>query len=232
MGLFDDKKYENMDWVSQAVEPIESKTAILLGQLPDEITFTFETYKSLLRNGYTTSSVEQVVSNLLREVADGRVDWKEVNLITKCFEFKISDNVIINFETQSIEGEIKLVKRKKTLEDKELQELMGMKGSEYIDPYGQNQYQYAHEIADFLGCQQDVLKSRSVRTKVAGIRYKYRTIMRENLWNIKDVELADKVGLWIGSYCQTGNLAALKNLTKLKVMTHKGMPIYSIEEEQ
>jgi|GEM_PF-6719757 len=231
MGLFDDKKYDNMDWISQAVEPIESKTAVLLTQLPDEIVFTFDNYQELIRGGYTTVNNEQIISKLIKEV-NGKVDWQEANLLTKCFEFQLSDEVILDFEQQKIIGDIRLVKKKKTLEEKELQGLMGRKGKDYIDVYTNNQYAYAQEIADLLGCDADVMKSRSVRTKVFGIRHKYRQIMNENKWNLKDVDLADKVGFWIACYCQTGNLAALKNLTKLKVMTHKGLPIYSIEEEK
>jgi hypothetical protein len=41
MGVFDDKRYEELDWLSKAVEPIESYLATVLSELPDEVDLDF-----------------------------------------------------------------------------------------------------------------------------------------------------------------------------------------------
>ncbi len=56
------------------------------------------------------------------------------------------------------------------------------------------------------------------------------SLFKTNEWKIKDTELANKVGFWIKDYIVDGNLAAYSNFCRLKVMTHKDQPIYSMEE--
>ena len=57
-------------------------------------------------------------------------------------------------------------------------------------------------------------------------------IFKNNEWRIRDTSLANKMCTWIKLYAEDGNLAAFNNFCKLKVMTHNGGPIYSIEEQE
>ena len=82
---------------------------------------------------------------------------------------------------------------------------------------------------EILGKCDEGLTSKSSRTKRRGLMVRLREIMSKNEWNLRDVELANQVGLWIIDYIQDGNVAAFRDLCRLKVMTHKGLPIYSME---
>ena len=88
----------------------------------------------------------------------------------------------------------------------------------------------ANDIMELLGGCEEGLRSRSDRRKKSVIHKRVGEIFKDNLWNIRDTELATKVGSWIRCYIENGNLAAYSNFCRLKVMTHKGQPIYSMEE--
>jgi hypothetical protein len=88
----------------------------------------------------------------------------------------------------------------------------------------------ANEILELLGNSDAGLRSRSPRKKKESLYYRLKNLFETNEWNIKDTELANKIGVWIVSYILNGDLSALSNFCRLKVMTHKGQPIYSMEE--
>jgi hypothetical protein len=90
----------------------------------------------------------------------------------------------------------------------------------------------ANEIMEILGGCEGGLRTRSIRRKRAALHDRLVKLFKDNEWNIKDTTLANKVGFWICSYVKEGNLAAFSNFCRLKVMTHKGQPIYSMEEVQ
>ena len=88
-----------------------------------------------------------------------------------------------------------------------------------------------NEILDTLGgCTED-MKNRSARKKLHRVKGRLEEIFRTNEWRVRDMNLANNVGYWIKAYIMNGTISDLVNLTKLKVMTHSNMPIYSIKEE-
>ena len=48
MGVFDDKKFEELDWISQATEPIDSELNEVLGAVPEEVVLDFNMYKEMV----------------------------------------------------------------------------------------------------------------------------------------------------------------------------------------
>ncbi len=135
-------------------------------------------------------------------------------------------------------GKIALVKVVPTLSDEELQAFMGMKGIEEVRMLDCGEaeswnLERINEIIDVLGKGDDEKRNRSYRKKMRHIEVRLKEIFTTNEWRIRDMELANKVGHWITRYIEHGNLAALTNLCKLKIMTHDGnTPIYSMEEEK
>lgn len=233
MGVFDDKKFEELDWISQATEPIDSELNEVLGILPDEVIINFELYTKIIDNHYNFNlSVDDVVSYFLRKQTIGNISWQSKRILMPCFELQVSENCILDFETKTITGEIKLIKVQSTMDEKVLE---GMLGREGIDQVAFMRFSgpgigRANEIMEILGKCELGLRSRSERKKRSVIKIRLCEIFKGNEWKIKDTTLANKVGSWICSYICDGELAALGNFARLKVMTHKGDPIYSMEE--
>ena len=235
MGVFDDHKLEQLDWMTQITETIESDLNTLLAKLPDR---TLVTAQDLIENGgssYLSLSVGNIIHRVERATSsyDGpALSWDEQNKLESCFSFEVDGDVEFNLETHTLCGTITLVKTTQTLSDEDLQPLMGQRGIGYIKYAATHSMERMNEILDILGdCGNDI-KGRSGRNKIRRIKARLEEIFNKNEWRIRDMKLANKVGMWIMGYIATANLADLTNLCKLKVMTHSNMPIYSVKEEQ
>jgi hypothetical protein len=90
----------------------------------------------------------------------------------------------------------------------------------------------ANEIIEIIGADTSAIRGSSRKDKVRAILRKMEEVFSENQWNIRDISLSNKVGGWIFKYIIFGNGAGLVNLCKLKMMTHTGNPIYSIDGEE
>lgn len=237
MGVFDDKKFEELDWISQATEPIDSELNEVLGALPDELIIDFNTYLAIVGDNHNLDlSTDRIISYLINKYCSGRyVTWREKNIISPLFNIEMSEpHLEINFETRTISGEIKFTKTASTLDEKVLESILGREGidalsSIYVDDMN-NGMSRANEVMEILGGCEAGIRTRSFRRKVSSVRSRLIALFKNNEWKIKDTELANKVGRWAASYIRDGNLAAWSNFCRLKVMTHKDQPIYSMEE--
>jgi len=237
MGVFDDKKFDELDWISQATEPIDSKMNEVLGLMPESLTLDFNLYTKMLSNSYGLDlSLEKAVAYCLNEYSpDVNLSWDQKNVMRDMFEFQINvdEALILDFENGTLSGgEIKLVKLASTMDEKVLESLLGKEGimavsSMYCTQAGLSR---ANEIMDLLGNCEEGMRTRSDRRKRRIIQTRLTNLFKANEWNIRDTELANKVGFWIRDYVSSGNLAAFSNFCRLKVMTHKNQPIYSMEE--
>jgi hypothetical protein len=237
MGVFDDKKFEQLDWMTQITETIESELNTLLAKLPDRIEFSAERVGEYVReSSYFSIQVDGIVRDLVT-MAGGDLSWEEEAKLAKCFKFDGNSEVEFNAETGQLSGTIVMVKTVPTLSDEELQVFMGVRGMRTVRDFDLGDaenwnLERINEILDILGTCDDEKRNRSYRKKMRRIEARLKTIFTTNEWRIRDMELADKVGVWIVKYIEYGHLPALINLSKLKIMTHSNMPIYSMEEEK
>jgi hypothetical protein len=237
MGVFDDKKFERLDWMTQITETIESELNGLLARLPDRIEVDA---KRVSENVGTWShfsiEVGSVIRDFIRENSEFLM-WEEDRKLIECYKFEGDPILEYNAETEELVGKLVLVKVVPTLSDEELQAMMGARGIDKIGDLDMGDaenwnLERINEILDVLGdCEADK-RNRSFRKKMRRIAARLEDIFKNNEWRIRDMELANRVGVWIANYIEHGNLAALTNLCKLKVMTHNNMPIYSMEEEK
>jgi hypothetical protein len=237
MGVFDDKKFQKLDWMTQITETIDSELNDLLARLPARTEFTMKDILRWVSSGSQFSvRADSVVHDMLRALPDNnQISWEETNKITGCFKFEMSPTLTVDFERHVMTGTLTLVKTVPTLTDEELQPLMGIKGIEAVHKvYFEDKWPLdrLNEMLDVLGQSEDIQRNRSHKKKIARIKERLREIFANNEWRIRDMKLANKVGFWIADYIRTGNLAALTNFCKLKVMSHNNMPIYSVEEEK
>ncbi len=234
MGVFDDSKLEQLDWMTQMTETIDSDLNELLARLPDKMPISTEHITANSGNTYLSLSVMDLVRKFLED--EYHLTWKEETIIKNCFRLETVGDVELDARTGKMTGEVNLIKTIKTLSDEELQPLMGLKGLEKLpraSHFGDNPpVERVNEILDILGECNDALRSRSFAKKMKKVKDRLTSIFKENEWRIRDMALANKVSVWVGGYVRDGNLADLTNLCKLKVMTHSNMPIYSVKEEQ
>jgi hypothetical protein len=231
MGVFDDKKYDELDWISKAVEPLESHITAIFGSMPDEYVFTFEDMNNLVdtagHNVYASEMVEFVCKKM------GLIfTYEEKNFISGFFKSEVAPGTVIDYAKGTLSGSIALRKTCEVIEDAKLIQSFGIKGREAISALntldGKEASDRLKEIAELIACKEKL--SGRMASKVREVGSRYTEIVQNNEWNIRSSILADKVGLWIHKYVKHGDLSALCNLTKLKVMTHKKLPIYSVEE--
>jgi len=236
MGVFDDKKFESLDWISQAIEPIESELNVILGNVPDETILDIEKIIEFTSKSYSLSlSLDDIIFALINKHNPHfkTLSWQELDTLKKCFHIEIVGNPIINFVNMSITGGyIKIVKKISTLDEKDLKALLGICGIASVKNcnYPSDAASRFNEIFRLLDKCDKGLRSKSLHKKKIYLCNRLIQLFETNEWNIKDTTLANKVGYWITQYIKDGNMVAMVNLCKLKVMTHKGRPIYSMEE--
>ena len=235
MGVFDDKKFEELDWISQATEPMDSQLNVILGKLPDEVTIDYDMFKEFVGDNYSMSlDLSRAVAKLVRDHAEGSyLGWADRAAIVGCFEFQMDDEIVLDFENKTMSGEIKIIKVQNTMDEKILENMLGREGIDRLNQlnYMENgQLARANEAMELLGKCDNGLRTRSGNKKRQIIKQRLANIMKANEWKIKDTELANKVGTWLYNYICDGDLKAWSNFCRLKVMTHKDQAIYSMEE--
>lgn len=239
MGVFDDKKFEQLDWMTQITETIESELNGLLARLPDRIEFNAEQVGECVSSwSHFSIQIDSVVRDMMHKHLTYDLSWEEEKKVIQCFKWEASPILEYDAEIDKLTGKIALIKTVPTLSDEELQAFMGEKGIEEVrmldlgDAENWN-LERINEILDVLSKCDDEKRNRSYRKKMKRIELRLKEIFSTNEWRVRDMELANRIGKWIVKYIEDGNLAALTNLCKLKIMTHDGnTPIYSMEEER
>jgi hypothetical protein len=161
------------------------------------------------------------------------LSWSQREELVKCFSLEREGEPILNFVEQTISGGlVKVIKASTTLDEHVLEKLLGREGIDAVRGgyVPQDSGTRMNDVMELLGSCEDGLRSRSPRNKRRYLYDRLVKLFKNNEWKIKDTTLANKVGFWIRDYIVDGNLASYSNFCRLKVMTHKGQPIYSMEE--
>lgn len=238
MSVFHDKKFEELDWVSQAIEPIESDLNKVISLIPDRVDIDYSRYLQLVGDNWDLSlSMTRIVRQLISTVeCEISMTYDTLASIEKCFKLEIQGEPILDFTNKTITGgSLSLVKVNALLDEDQLKKILGRAGIEkfaFSSLYSSDKecLTRCNDVMQILGSCDSGLRSSSLRRKRVAIKDRLINLFKTNEWNIKDTTLADKVGFWIIEYVKDGNLAAYSNFCRLKVMTHRGQPIYSMEE--
>jgi hypothetical protein len=235
MSIFEDKTYNEMDWVSQAVEPIVSSLNEKLSKFPEEFEFTLSDITRLAFGGYSDLAINQIqlVEHALRkymQVDARKVEQEIINAYTLVVE---GDPVLDADKLTLCGGRIYIKRTIDHFDEKTLLSMMGKQGLSQLQNLDTRKVDVtrANEIIELIGGYDALLKTKSLGQKCNGIHNAIATIMATNKWNLRNVDLSNRIVEWVYLYLQHGNLAALTNFCKFKVMTHEGNAIYSVQEE-
>ena len=89
MGVFDDKKFEELDWISQATEPMDSQLNDVLAALPDQVEITFDLFCKFLESSCSLNLTVDRVVNILAHEAKIYMSYSNRSAITNLFNFEI-----------------------------------------------------------------------------------------------------------------------------------------------
>ena len=231
MSFFQDKEYEDMDWLNLAVEEPTFSLNDILVTLPNEIEVTPELIKTAINYNELTMDM------LLNEYIPKGMPRRDIDHLLSAYTWKLPEDgseLIFNFETEELSEPLFLIKETMFFEGQKLIEVVwSICNNIIIDSISNNRGVEAsriNEIADFLNSDNKIRSTRSLQRKVGVLQRGFNTIIKEDKWKIRNMDLLIKSVTWACEYIRTGNLAALTNFNKLKVMTHKKQPIYSMEE--
>lgn len=231
--IFKDEVYDDMDWLEKACVPIVCELNEVLGEIPDEIVLD---YGMILKHGcsYGPSSITaDSVLNTIDQVQ--KLEYDDIKKVIACFDVVVEGEPILDLEAQTLlGGKVKIVKIKESFEEKEIEEMIGVKGiSSHLRRLSHRDVSTdrLNDMLELLGLF-EARRLRSSKQKLEHLVSRMNKIMKDNEWDIRDVKLSNRVSFWISKYLVDGNLAAYTNFCKLKVMTHEESPIYSVEGEE
>lgn len=235
MDIFGDKKYEELDWLVKAVEPIEYNAGKILAALPAEFIISIDDIPGLLDTWNMNISYNRAIMRYIYPLkAIHNMNDNEWNEISSSYILYVEGRPVVDFEINQIRGgTLKLIKDREGFTENELKEKMGIWGRKvHIDSIATSEANLERltEVLDLIGST-DGLRKRTAESKLRVLSSDYHVIMQQNKWNIRSIDLADKIAMWMKLYIVDGNIPSMMNLCKIKVITHRGYPIYEIEEE-
>ena len=232
IDLFKDKEYSEMEWLSKAIEPFIFPLNDTLAKMPNEcqITYDFIVDKLVINQSHEIT-IKDAILFAAKGIND--ISPEDIESMKNSFKLDIEENTILNIETKTLTGEIKLLKIKEQYDDEDIKNIIGDSVNNIICNIHEKKADIGrlNEIMDLIN-HKDMRGSRSVRYKTYAIAQGYVDIIKQDKWRMRNAELIIKAAKWIKNYVENGNLADLSSFTRLKCMTHlnNGAPIYSMEE--
>jgi len=230
--FFADKKYQQMDWISQAVSPWEFDLLPIIAAMPDKIEITPEL---LLKRACFVSGDMDIIPSLTQSAAKLGHDLSQypTHLYpwNNLFQIHGETDAIVDFESMTLSTSIAIIKVKPTLDDSDCCECASRIIRDKISwnfEIKQPDLVRAGEIMDLLGINPGA--ARGGRNRRQEIRGALIDIMEQDKWRIRNMKLVHKIPEWVIDYINNGKLDSMANFAKLKVMTHSGQPIYSMSE--
>ena len=237
-SIFDDKKLNQFDELTQLIEPFVFPINSNLNRFPKVTEITYEDVRNMQDGSSATSTL--YLSTILDYVNKKMKLDIPFNVVSddnfkKKFSMEIIEGTILNLEEGTMNGVITIKKEESVYNDKEIKEIMiGNCVSSAFSGIRKQKNAPAsriHELAETMGILSTLKDQRGFSDKVRVLREKIKEELETNRIRIRDVDLAIQYGRWINKFLSDGNMAALKNIALLRIMSHTDKAIYSIQEE-
>lgn len=233
MSIFKDKIYEEMDFLSQAVEPFLDPVIDEFAKLPEVIAVPNAVIAKAL-DSYDTQST--IIDTVIRAMID-RDKFKELALfhLIKNAYTVVVDGDEFEFDIVNPDNNprrFSIVKNKSHLEDK-----MVMNAA--IDAYlldlyysgparGDNQsLEMCRRVASLMEVNSN---SKSCEKLWSEISISVRKHISDGSWKIRSSEAMRQLKRLLVRCVRDNDFSAYATLAKLKIMIHHGQAIYKIEE--
>lgn len=239
MSIFDDKKLNEFDELTQLIEPFVFPVNAALNKFPKEVILDYDDICNLNSDGDISGTI--YMSTLLTNIdsklkLDIGFNINHDDNFKNKFELEIIGGTTIDYANGILTGEIKLKKQDGTYSDKEIKDIM-------INEFSQRAFSGIRkqkdapasrfaELAETCGILSGMKQLRGFGEKKRFIQEHLKGELESNKVRIRDVSLASKYGRWINKYLRDGNMTALKNIALLRIMSYSDKAIYSIQEEQ
>lgn len=231
MSFLKDKEWESMDWLNRAVEPYVFSINDELAKLPSEYQLNYDHIIYHIGKAGGTISVNSMLLNIYREfgvLKNATIIFSEIGIDT-LFELTLDEGTTIDMVNRKINGKIAFVKKKESLSEEDILNFLQKSVINLSFNTKKSSTGTLNEVMDILDCKEG-RSSSSVRKKVQGLKAHLFDVYSENRWNIRNVDIALKMLMWIKHYCEHEDRWSLANMSKLKCMIYNGHPIYSMEE--
>jgi hypothetical protein len=231
-NLFTDKEYEDMEWLSKAIEPYVFYVNELLAKLPDQYDLTIDDLLNQSGDYYNSVSKIATIETILKDLGINKntLDSSNRDGLLSCFTLEVDPDTTINLIEKTINGTVRLVKTKVAIDDEEIRDIFSHKFQSILWDNTRNEtIGRLNELMDLLGVH-SARKSRSTNKKLTAICEFMGQILKDDVWKIRNEQLVINLAKWMADFLSTGNLASLANITRLKCMTYNQHPLYSMQE--
>jgi len=237
MSIFVDKKFDQMDWISQAVEPYETHVNGVLSALPDCIVVDPTSVKIISRGIGLQINKENVLDSAIRLITNETklrsLNWDERQLVYDCYEFDVVNGIEIDHRLDAPDFPvIKLNKMKFCFEEEQSKRIIITILNDFYYNMERAKLPFVMDLARLF------LSQSSIDTKVHQTsRGRYRisgllalifseyvipsSRLRSELAAIDFTRLLTK-------YAQTGSESVLMEIMRIKMMIDNGQAIYVI----
>lgn len=234
LPMFQDRQRNQLDELSQLIEPFEFVGNEVLACVPETIPLSFEDFVDGYGRVSTYPSKTTIIRTHIKKFWTPKESWISLpdEVIEKFQIVSTAEEMQLDYvNRQIIGGAISIVKQATHFTDEEMMNIMVAKFKLLISCGKSATAARIAEIADIFDVSNKITNTRSGRGKVSALKDAIEQKIRDNEIMIRNVDLGGTLGYWINGYLKDGSKAALKNIAVFKMMTHSGKAIYSVQGE-
>lgn len=228
MSIFKDKVYEEMDFLSQAVEPFLDPVIEEFAKLPEVIDVSNEVVaRALSSYGFQSEIIDRTIKPLIGK------DLSLYGLIRNAYQVSV-DTEEFEFDIVNPDNNpqlFKIVKSKHSLDEKLVRDASIDANLDlyYSGPSRGNNdnLDMMRQLASLMEVQSN---SKSCEKLWSEISSSVRSHISNGSWKIKSSEAMYHLKRLLVRCVKHNDFSAYATLAKLKIMIHHGQVIYKIEE--
>jgi len=246
--LFSDPEYKRMStdeesWLELAIEPFRFYLNEVIPLLPEKIELDYDQILKLIKNATSDQYLSISAHSILQPIADKLLkkplSAKALNHLVELYSISMDGDEIIDFANKTLTNSIVFSKDLYEFPEDKIKGIISSLVIDHISiidyttdsPKHGSTVSRINEVMDIVGFEEPSDRTtRSMRKKQRALKRRIRTLIAEDEWRIRSYDVIEDLCININEFIKNGNMHALMNITRLKCMTHKGAPIYSMED--
>lgn len=237
MSIFNDKTYEKMDWLSQAVEPYVCPLNDILAKLPEKYTLSStEILQWIAGSSYRRINASAIVdiifaSSESMQIMRREISWEDKDILANCFKMEHTP-IALNATSGAVNGEISLVKVINILDDNVIKKVIKRHiGSNYL-----NAKDCSKEAIDEIGAllfenkSHNFFLAKTPRLKLDIIGEYINESVDKDTFKIRSLNAYKRFVSYVEGYLKTQDEESLGIIYKVLMMAKMGQVIYTVGE--